>query len=121
VSCNDAPVFDAEQLIRILESHDELVLCEFYELFLQQLAELLTVFGNAGPSFQPETIQLFAHKLKSSALSVGAMRLGAQLAALEECCLMSSPAGIELLMADVVSTALQTETAVRERLLRSPV
>jgi len=119
MSASDTPVFDPEQLPLSLESRDEDVLREFYELFLVQLTELIDSFGSAAPVLQTDAVRRSAHKLKSSSFALGAVRLGEQLAVLEERCLDTSPAQIELLIVEVVNTALLTEMAVRDR-LRDP-
>jgi HPt (histidine-containing phosphotransfer) domain-containing protein len=119
MSWRDAAVFDAEQLPMALESNEEDVLCEFYELFLVQIEELVNVFGSPGIATQADSVRLLAHKLKSSSLSVGAMRLGEQLAELEARCFLASSSEIELLVAGVVATAGQTDLALRTR-LRNP-
>jgi HPt (histidine-containing phosphotransfer) domain-containing protein len=120
MSWRDAPVFDAEQLPMALESNEEDALREFYDLFLVQIEELVNVFGSPGISSQADTVRLLAHKLKSSSLSVGAMRLGEQLAELEARCFLASPSEIELLVAGVVATAGQTDLALRARLRNPP-
>lgn len=117
---DDAPLFDPERLPLSLESREEDVLREFYELFLVQLAELQHAPMLTEPVRDWPSIRLLAHKLKSSSLAVGAVRLGELLAALEDACQSASAAHLETLLQQALRTAQQTGEAMRARLQTPP-
>ena len=113
---HEALIFDSEQLPAALETREEEVLQDFYALFLEQLVELQRALATATAQRDKVNFRLLAHKLKSSSLLVGAMRLGAALAALEESCLSCADADIDALIARVIETSSLTSTAIRARL-----
>jgi len=113
---HEALIFDSEQLPLALEIREEEVLQDFYALFLQQLVELQMGLASATALRDRANVRLLAHKLKSSSLAVGAIRLGEALAALEESCLSWPDADIDALIARVIETSSLTAAAVRARL-----
>ena len=116
MSFHEALIFDSEQLPLALETREEDVLQDFYALFQQQLDELQAVLASATALCDRANVRQLAHKLKSSSLAVGAIRLGEALAALEESCLSWTDADIDVLIADVIETSSLTAAAVRVRL-----
>jgi len=117
MALHEALIFDAEKLPAALETREEAVLREFYELFQTQLLDLQEALAADG--IEREAVRLLAHKFMSSSLAVGATRLGETLAALEERCLLSSSADIDVLVTQVESIARLTAEAVRARLQTS--
>lgn len=113
---HDALIFDTEQLPLALETREEDVLRDFYALFLQQLVELQKGLASVTALRDRGNVRLLAHKLKSSSLVVGAIRLGEELAALEEACLSSADAEIDALIARVIETCSLTAVAIQARL-----
>jgi len=86
------PWLDARLLAEALETDAPEVLRDFYSLFLQQVQELQQQLDGFKPPFDTGELRLLAHKLKSSARTVGALALGEQLEALERACLQGSSA-----------------------------
>jgi len=113
---HEALIFDSEQLPAALETREEEVLQDFYALFLQQLVELQMGLASATALRDRANVRLLAHKFKSSSLAVGAIRLGAALAALEESCLSCADADIDAWIARIIETSSLTTTAIRARL-----
>ena len=79
-------VFDDKHLGAVLGVNEPLILCDFYNLYLRQVNDILDVFvAGAGLERRDEVARL-SHKLKSSSLSVGAAQLGESLERLELAC-----------------------------------
>ncbi len=110
---DDIPFFDARQLSRLLESDDPAVLRSFYELFLQQLNEMQQALPSHQQLIVVADLLMLAHKFKSSARAVGAMRLGEQMETLEAICLQQQPVGIEAQIVMLQRTGEITSAALR--------
>lgn len=113
---SEFPVLDSEALPLALETREEAVLREFYELYLSQLEELRSSQAMAVRSGDRRSIRLLAHKMKSSSLAVGAMCLGQLLSELEERCESLSGADFEVLLELVDRTVEHTRDALNARL-----
>ncbi|MEK7260247.1 MAG: Hpt domain-containing protein [Pseudomonadota bacterium] len=121
MSFDDLPVFDVEQLVGVLESDDTAVLRSFYELFLKQLNELQQALSSPHQPMVIADLQMLAHKFKSSAKAVGAMRLGQQMEALEAICSQPQPVGVESQIGALRRTVEASRAALHAWLVAHPV
>ncbi len=108
------PWLDARLLVEALETDEPAILQDFYSLFLQQLQELQQQLDTFSSPYDADTLRLLAHKLKSSARTVGALALGEQLEALERACLQgSSQTILEAMLAATRLACAETTLAVQ--------
>ncbi len=115
MSQDTLPWLDSRLLVEALETDEPAILQDFYTLFLQQVQELQQQLDTFSTPYDAEDLRLLAHKLKSSARTVGALALGEQLDALERACLQnSSQATLEAMLAATRQACAQTELAVQD-------
>ncbi len=108
------PWLDSRLLVEALETDEPAILQDFYTLFLQQVQELQQQLDTFSTPYDAEDLRLLAHKLKSSARTVGALALGEQLEALERACLQgSSQTSLEAMLAATRLACTKTTLAVQ--------
>ncbi len=108
------PWLDARLLVEALETDEPAILQDFYSLFLHQLQELQQQLDTFSRPYDAEALRLLAHKLKSSARTVGALALGEQLEALERACLQGgSQTTLESMLAATRLACTETTLAVQ--------
>ncbi len=112
MNSEEKPFFDDRQLSRVLDSDEPALLRSFYQLFLQQLKEMQQVLLLHEQLIVVADLSLLAHKFKSSARAVGAMRLGEQMETLEEICRQQQPVGIEAQIVTLQHTGENTSAAL---------
>jgi len=108
----DLPVFDETALAQFMGIPGSAALCPFYELFIQQALPILDEFRPGQEAQNLQRMEKLAHKLKSSALSVGAEPLGLILAEVERACRSGDQQVLTQLVPQTYALAVRTLDAI---------
>jgi HPt (histidine-containing phosphotransfer) domain-containing protein len=113
----ETPILDPDQLARTLESNDQALQREFYEVFLAHASTEIESLAAAGGN--PDQVRASAHQLKSSSQSVGTPRLTQALIALEKLAKSTATdsAALKAAALDVKNIWLETSQAIESRII----
>jgi len=112
------PLFDPQLLGNMLGITDAQTLATFYDLFLQQAWPLLALLQAAAEPGHESALEKLAHKLKSSAHSVGAFPLSETLGQIEQLCRAGDDSGLASLLVQARPLAQQTLAAIHAEQIR---
>lgn len=115
---HEQPLFDEALLSRMLGIQDARTLATFYELFLQQAWPLLDLLHPDTQARDVRAVEKLAHKLKSSAHSVGAIPLSETLGQIEQLCRTGDTEGLARQLTVAHPLAGQTLAAIADLQLR---
>jgi len=115
----DLPIFDAAILRQRLQVYDEAFLSEMYEAFLTQVADMKSVLVKLEKESITDYREVLSccHRIKSSSLAVGALRLADFLQLTEDAINKHSP-DISSYFFVIQLLSDYTDTAVRKELVR---
>lgn len=105
-------VFDQTVLAELVGTLDARTLVSYYGIFVEQTAPILTVFAASIEQHNFKDIEALAHKLKSSAFSVGARPLGRILEEVEMACRSGHPDSLAHLVPEALRLTTQTLTQI---------
>jgi HPt (histidine-containing phosphotransfer) domain-containing protein len=109
----DDPVFDETVLAELVGTLDARSLASYYEIFVNQASPILAVFASGIEQQKFREIEALAHKLKSSAHSVGARPLGRILEQVEMECRSGNLDALDYLVPEALRLTAQTLTQIK--------
>lgn len=106
-------LLDEAAVDRLREWGGSALVARMIDLFIELGPERLSQIRSGSANGEPETVERAAHSLKSSAANLGAERLRARAAELEEAAMARRSGEIEPLVASLVNTYETTVTELR--------